>query len=130
MKLSIIAINETYTVLDEVPYGDTGVLPIGSLILSKEEVQAATDNLSRGLPSMTEGPVEVNYHPSLGKFQLTNGYHRLVEALMRGESEIQVSNQGEASWRPPSLEDTYKPDWDADYYGMEEFIESYVLRRL
>lgn len=124
------AINEGYTVLDEVPYGATGIVPIGSLLLSKEEVRAAVENLSRGLSSMTEGPVEVNYHPSLDKFQLTNGYHRLVEALMRGESEIEVNNEGEASWRPPNLGDRYKPDWDADYYGMEEFIELYMLRRL
>jgi hypothetical protein len=129
MRLKRI-INEAYTVLDEVPYGDTGVLPVGSLLLSKEEVQAAVDNLSRGLPSMTEGPVEINYHPSLGKFQLTNGYHRLVEALLRGQSEIKVHNTGEATWSPPNRSDLYKPDWDADYYGMEEFIESYVLRRL
>ena len=129
MRLKKI-INEEYTVLGEVPYGATGVLPIGSLLLTKEEIQAAVDNLSRGLPSMTEGPLEVNYHPAIDKFQLTNGYHRLVEALMSGQSEVKVQNTGQATWKPPSHDDIYKPDWSARYYGMGNFIEDYLLRRI
>ncbi len=105
-------------------------LEIADLILTKEEIAAAVSNLSRGLPSQTEGPLEVNFHPSLNQYQLTNGYHRLVEAMVRGETSVPVKDDGQAAWRPPSRRERFYYDPSQDYYGMEEFIEHYELRRL
>jgi hypothetical protein len=103
---------------------------IADLIMTKEEIEAAVSNLSRGLASQTEGPVEVNLHPSINQYQLTNGYHRVVEAMMRGETEVPVKDDGQAEWRPPGRRDRFYYDPSQDYYGMEEFIENYMLRRL
>jgi len=105
-------------------------VPIGQLLMTKEEIAAAVSNLSRGLPSVTQGPLKVNYHESLGRYQLTNGYHRLVEALMSGKTSVQVQNDGPAEWRPPSKSEIFVPDWNQDYFGMEDFIEYYELKRL
>ena len=110
--------------------GQVMEMPIGQLLMTKEEIVAAVDNLSRGLPSMTEGPVEVDYHESIKRYQLTNGYHRLVETLMSGRSDITVKVDSIASWRPPSGNELFVPDWNEEYHGMEEFIEVYILRRL
>lgn len=105
-------------------------IPIGQLLMTKEEIAAAVSNLSRGMPSMTSGPLKVNYHKSLRRYQLTNGYHRLVEALMNRQTSVQVQNDGPAEWRPPSKSEIFVPDWDEEYFGMEHFIEYYELRRL
>lgn len=105
-------------------------IPIAQLIMTKEEIAAAVSNISRGYGAVTEGPLEVNYHETLGKYQLTNGYHRLVHALMSGQHEVTVFNDGPATWRPPAPDKTFVPDWDEEYFGMEDFIEYYELKRL
>lgn len=105
-------------------------VPIDQLLLVKDEIIAAVSNLSRGLPSVTPGPVEVNYHQSVQKYELTNGYHRLVEALMRGETSISVKDTGPAEWSVPTGDRLFIPDYDQEYYGLEEFIEYYELKRL
>ena len=105
-------------------------IPIGQLLMTKEEIAAAVDNLSRGLPSVTQGPLEVRYHEAQKRYQLVNGYHRLVETLMRGQSDVQVMNTGPAEWRFPSPNELFVPDWDEEYYGMENFIEIYLLKRI
>ena len=105
-------------------------IPIARLLMTKEEIAAAVSNLSRGLSSMTPGPLEVSLHKALGKYQLTNGYHRLVETLMSGRTSVPVKVTGMAEWRPPSNKELFVPNWNADYFGMEDFIEYYELKRL
>ena len=112
----------------EEPYKEVFDIPIAQLLLSKEEIAQAVSNLSRGLGSMTEGPLEVNLHEDSGRYQLTNGYHRVVETMLSGKYQVRVVNEGPASWRPPT--DLFKPDWEEEYFGMEEFIERYELKRL
>ena len=64
------------------------------------------------------------------KFELVNGYHRLVEYLIRGEREVPVKVSGNAEWKPPGKMDLFKPNWNERYFGMEDFIEIYQLKRL
>ena len=105
-------------------------IEIEDLILTKDEIEAAVSNLSRGMSSMTSGPLFVSKHPLEGKYELTNGYHRLVEALMRGKTSVTVMNQGDAEWKMPSNDRLFKPDFDKEYYGMEDFTEYYELKNL
>ncbi len=107
---------------------------ISSLIMTKEELSQAIDNISRGYPSQTEGPVEVVYRTEMQpeRYQLVQGYHRMVEAIVRGETEIQVMklNEDTSKWMVPKPNDLFQFDWDLPYRGLENFIEPYMLRRL
>ncbi len=105
-------------------------IEIEDLILTKDEIEAAVSNLSRGMSSMTSGPLFVSKRPLEGKYELTNGYHRLVEALMRGKTSVTVMNQGDAEWKMPSKDRLFEPDFSREYYGMEDFIEYYELKNL
>jgi hypothetical protein len=66
------------------------------------------------------------------RYQLVNGYHRVVEAMVRGETEIQtmIEDEDTTGWMKPSPNDLFQFDWDLPYRGMENFIEPYQLRRL
>ena len=103
---------------------------IEDLVLTKDDIEAAVSNLSRGMSRMTSGTLFVSKHPLEGKYELTNGYHRLVEALMRGDKTVTVLNQGDAEWKMPSEDRLFEPDFSKKYYGMEDFIEYYELKNL
>ena len=104
-------------------------IPIKDLLMTKEEISDAVSNLSRGLPSMTPGPLEVYHHKSVDRYQLTNGYHRVVEALMNGERMVPINSQGPATWEVPTS-GVFTPDFNSEFFGMEDFIEYYELKRL
>ena len=108
---------------------DREEISIADLIMTKEEISDAVSNLSRGLSSVATGPLTVNYHESIGRFELTNGYHRVVEALMSGKKVVPIKNDGAATWEVPKSE-LFVPDFSSEFFGMEDFIEYYELKRL
>jgi hypothetical protein len=104
-------------------------LPIASLVMTKDELFQAAENIARGYPAMTEGPLEVAYLPKSRRYQLTNGYHRMVEYLLSGKISVPVRvTKGE--WRLPSSKDRFKFQPGLQYKGFEDFMEPYLLRRL
>lgn len=103
---------------------------IKDLIMTKEEIKSAVSNLARGLPSMTEGPLFVMLHPSNNRYQLTNGYHRVVEALMNHKTYVSVRNIDNANWKLPSKKELFIPDFSLPFFGMEKFIEYYELKNI
>lgn len=105
-------------------------IPIQKLLIRKDDVVAAVGNLHRGYPSMTQGPLEVAYHPKQKRYELVNGYHRLVEALLRGETEVTVQVKEIAEWGIPPRNTLYTPDYSARFKGLEEFNEVYELKRI
>lgn len=105
-------------------------VPIEDLILTKQEIAQAVSNLARGMPSQTTGPLLVMLHKTENKYQLVNGYHRVVETLMRGEDTVTIKNTGIANWKIPKDSELFVPDFNQRYFGMEEFIEIYELRNL
>jgi hypothetical protein len=68
--------------------GDKGTIEIENLTLPKAEIDAAKENIERGLYAQTEGPVKVVYDPKVGRYEVEDGYHRVVQALENGEDEI------------------------------------------
>lgn len=107
-------------------------VPISSLAMTKEEISQAVDNIARGYGAQTPGPIKVVYRTEMQpeRYQVVNGYHRIVEAIVRGETEIQIMIEEEdtSKWMIPN--DLFQFNWDLPYRGMEEFIEPYQLRRL
>ena len=109
---------------------DQEEISIADLLMTKEEISAAVSNLSRGLSSATEGPLTVHYHESIGRFELTNGYHRVVESLMSGKKVVSIKSDGVATWKVPKESELFVPDFDSEFFGMEDFIEYYELKLL
>lgn len=105
-------------------------LDISELIMTKSEISAAVDNLSRGHMPQTDGPVTVGYLESLDKYQLLNGYHRIVLAILSGRRTILAHVDGTVTWDQPPKDDIYIPVWSERFKGMDEFIELYLLKRL
>lgn len=106
-------------------------IPIASLVMTRSELEAAISNIIRGHPAMTEGPVEVVYLPRSRRYQLVNGYHRMVNYLLQGASSVTVTVQLEpGNWRLPERRDRFVFQPDLPYKGLEAFIEPYMLRRL
>jgi len=109
-------------------------VPISSLIATKEEISQAVDNISRGYGAQTMGPIKVVLRTDMKppKYQVVNGYHRLVEAIARGETEIQIAIEDEdiSGWMVPRSNELFQFNWDLPYRGLEDFIEPYQLRNL
>ncbi len=105
-------------------------LPIGSLVMTRSELQMAVENIARGYPAQTEGPVEVAYDRRSKRYHLTNGYHRMIEFIIRGKTNVLVKVTGEANWKLPPKSDRFVFNPGLPYGGLENFIEPYLLKRL
>lgn len=103
-------------------------IPITSLIMTKSELKEAVGNIARGHPAITEGPIEVAMFPK-DYYQLVNGYHRMVEIMLRGENTISVKVTQNATWKI-SRSDRFKFEPDKPYKGLERFIEIHLLKKL
>jgi hypothetical protein len=119
--------------LESEEHGKTLSLPISSLILTKSEIIAAAENIARGYQAMTTRPIEV-VDMGRGKYQVTNGCHRLVALIVvSGDSSVVVrvnSEHGVRPWKLPPRNDRFRYYPDARYGGMEDILEPYLLRRL
>ena len=121
--------NQTLTIILE---EEVITLPISSLLMTKSELFAAVSNITRGYPAQTEGPVEIAYLEAAQKYELVNGYHRMVEFLTRGIDQVkaQVQDVDTSNWMVPTADDTFVYQPDMQYGGLEDFIEPYMIRRL
>ncbi len=65
-------------------------LKIADLLTDDRNMEEARANVARGRGSMTEGPITVYRRKGKRKLEVGNGHHRIVEALERGETEIEA----------------------------------------
>lgn len=105
-------------------------IPIASLIMTKSELAEAVSNIARGYPAATEGPLEVAVFPNSDRYQLVNGYHRMVEIMLRGKTSVYVEVTQNADWNLPTKRDRFQFEPDKPYKGLERFVEVYLLKRL
>jgi len=105
-------------------------IEIPSLIMTRSELFEAVSNIARGYPAATEGPIEVAYLPRVKKYQLVNGYHRMVDFLLEGRSTALAKITGQADWNLPNKNDRFVYMSKMRYKGLEEFVEPYLLKRL
>ena len=108
---------------------DLKELPIDSLIITKSELEAAISNITRGYPAVTEGPVEVAYLKRFRRHQLVNGYHRMVDYLLAGQTSV-LAKVSEGTWKLPPMSDRFVFQPELPFKGLEDFTEPYMLRRL
>lgn len=64
--------------------------PIKALSISKKAASLGMDDIKHGRGSKTQKPVDVMYNIDYGQFIITDGYHRVLEAIMRKEKTIKI----------------------------------------
>ena len=107
---------------------ETMRMPIASIVMTKCELYEAISNIIRGYPAVTEGPVEVAYLTKSKRYQLINGYHRMVKHMLEGQTNVEVIKTQDGDWSLPSVKFRFQPD--KPFKGLEDFIEPYMLRKL
>lgn len=65
-------------------------ISLKNLYTPKGKLEETIEEIKRGELSRTEGAIEVSYIPYLRAYRVLNGHHRLVEAYLRGEKQIEA----------------------------------------
>jgi len=101
---------------------------IENLLPDKNNMEVAVDSLRKGMQSPSNSPIEV--YTSEDKYIVADGHHRLLQAIINGESSVNVKVLD--SEKPMSRNGTVALDFlDGDYYGLNNNLESgWLIKRL
>ena len=101
---------------------------IENLLPDKNNMEVAVDSLRKGMQSPSNSPIEV--YASEDKYIVADGHHRLLQAIINGESSVNVKVLD--SEKPMSRNGTVALDFlDGDYYGLDNNLESgWLIKRL
>jgi hypothetical protein len=107
--------------------GDVRSVPLHHLLPDKENLELAVHSLHQGRPSDDDRPVEG--YAAGDAYALADGHHRLLQAILGGQTEIALRVKPCAT--PPSTERTLALDPEADLYGLPESLKNgWLLSRL
>lgn len=103
-------------------------IDIENLLPDKENMEVAVDSLRKGMYSPSNKPIEV--YASEDKYIVADGHHRLLQAIINGESSVAVKILD--SDKPMSRNGTIELDlYDGDYYGLDNNLENgWLIKRL
>jgi hypothetical protein len=103
-------------------------LDIDSILPDKDNMETAVDSLSKGMYSDDHRPIKVLKYD--GKHILSDGHHRLLQAILNGENTIKA--HVEDSNVPISDKGTIEIDSsNGRFYGLDELLENgWRLKRL
>jgi hypothetical protein len=103
-------------------------IDIENLLPDKYNMEVAVDSLRKGMYSPSNKPIEV--YASEDKYIVADGHHRLLQAIINGESSISVKILD--SDKPMSRNGTIELDlYDGDYYGLGNNLENgWLINRL
>jgi hypothetical protein len=108
-------------------------IPIQDMILRKEDLELAAHSLSQGRESMTSGPVKVYFVEQENKYDLADGYHRVLRAILDRRdvilAEVHMVDDPNQLYVPP-MRDRYVYQPHEHYLGLEDFIAVQTLRRI
>ncbi len=101
---------------------------IEKLLPDKDNMEVAVDSLYKGMESVDDSPIHV--YKSDKKYIVADGHHRLLQAIIKGESTILVKIL--KSETPISRKGVVKLDFlDGDYYGLDSSLENgWLIPRL
>ena len=116
--------------VDALPLNENVVkrIDIENLLPDKNNMEVAVDSLRKGMYSPSNKPIEV--YPSEDKYIVADGHHRLLQAIIHGESSINAIILD--SDKPMSRNGTIELDlYDGDYYGLDNNLENgWLIKRL
>jgi len=104
------------------------VVDIENLLPDKANMEVAIDSLRKGMRSEDTNPIKV--YRSKDKYIVGDGHHRLLQAIVNGESTVNVKVLD--SETPMSRTGTIALDSeDGDYYGLANNLDSgWMIKRL
>jgi hypothetical protein len=104
------------------------VVDIEKLLPDKANMEVAVDSLRKGMRSEDTNPIKV--YRSKDKYIVGDGHHRLLQAIVNGESTVNVKVLD--SETPMSRTGTIALDSeDGDYYGLANNLDSgWMIKRL
>ena len=94
------------------------------LLPDKENMEIAVDSLRKGMYSPSKNPIEV--YPSEDKYIVADGHHRLLQAIIAGESSmtVKILDAEKVMNRNGTIELDF---YDGDYYGLDNNLENNSL---
>jgi hypothetical protein len=106
------------------------VVDIENLLPDKANMEVAIDSLRKGMRSDDTRPIDV--YRSKDKYIVVDGHHRLLQAIVNGESTVTVNVKVLDSKTPMSRKGTIALDFeDGDYYGLANNLDSgWMIKRL
>ena len=104
------------------------VVDIENLLPDKANMEVSIDSLRKGMRSDDTRPIDV--YRSKDKYIVGDGHHRLLQAIVNGESTVNVKVLD--SETPMSRTGTIALDSeDGDYYGLANNLDSgWMIKRL
>lgn len=106
------------------------IININKLLTSRKSIFNALHNdIRNGRLSKSTGPLEV-WKLSDGRLLVVDGYHRLVEAMLKGKKYLNVEVVGEGYtdyWATPN-DDVFMFDNYSQYLGLEGLADETILR--
>lgn len=101
------------------------LIAIDYILIDKENMEIAVDSLYKGRYSSDLRPIEV--YRSGDKFVLSDGHHRLLQAILNGDDDIRAVILPEEI----TSRGTIELDSSERNYGLEDLLDNgYLVRRL
>lgn len=105
-------------------------IPFSDLIMSRNSLFAAMNNISRGCPSKSTGPVDVLFIDK-DRYQLIDGYHRAFADLLFGKDFIESNIYRGYSdyWAIARGNDIFKYNARQEFKGLENLADKNILKK-
>lgn len=101
----------------EVKKSEPLMVPLKDIRPDQNNLAQAIDNIRRGMPAQTAGPVTLYRRKGKKGYELGDGHHRFVEAQSRGESHIQATISPDILKSEDSIADTIVDNSCKHFYG-------------
>jgi tRNA nucleotidyltransferase/poly(A) polymerase len=105
---------------------------ISGLTMHRQGIQTALRDIINGETSKTEGPIKI-WRMESGALQVIDGYHRVVEALVKGSNSIKVKVAGKGYsdyWSEAGGSDVFEINPALPFKGLEKIASQTTLEQL
>lgn len=104
-------------------------IPLGNLLISRKGLVQAFNDYKDGRESRTAGPVHV-WQTEDNKYQLVDGYHRIVNAILHGQQTIQAEIIGRGYsdyWAITKPKDQFQYKSSMTYNDLQDVADKELL---
>lgn len=112
--------------------GDIIEMPLEFLVMSENSLRKAFYSVLDGRYSMTDHEIDVWYTED-GEYALTDGYHRVAQALTLGKEYLDAKVEGvgySSYWRIAPENERFEFQSNNEFKGLELFAEKDLIRDL
>jgi len=105
-------------------------IPIGDILVSREAMWGAFNNVDSGRVSKTESDILEVWKIEDERLLLVDGLHRFVELLLKGVKQVKVDIVGEGYsdyWATPYPGKEFEVNSSLKYGGLEDLADEEIL---